>query len=428
MKRVVIILFCGFIQIAGANPLPLLADVIRLHHGGEVRGHLEETTTNAEAPLVIRMLSGAVVKLERAEADFVERRSLVIEEYLSRNRRIEPSVESHWQLAEWCRQHLLKDQRSEQLELLLQIDPDHADARRLLGYVQHHGKWILREEMMASRGYVKHKNKWITTQELALIEKNAVQREAELIWYPKIRLWLGWVQGNDAHRRTAGLAEFETLQEKNAIPALMKLMAAHDQMQVRQLYVSVLSRIPGERAIQALLDRYLYDSEPLVWGQAFAAITPSQHSAAIPMLISALTNDSNVVVQRAATALGDIGSEESVPTLITALITTHQFRVEVVQSQPISFGSAGNGRVGMVDPRQANGTLPPDIVALARLGQLPYGVQVIPYNMTPKNTKTVTVQVDLKNAAVLAALQKITQKNLGYNEYDWHLWWSVYKS
>lgn len=404
------------------------ADVVRLKNGGEVRGQLEASSAQMSEPLVVRTLSGAVVEIDREETDFVQRRSRVMEEYVSKSRSLTPSIDSHWQLAEWCRSHRLKNQRSEQLELLLQLEPDHEDARKILGHVKHHGEWMPREEMMAKQGYVKYRNQWITSQELALIEKNAKQREAELVWYPKVRLWLGWIHGNDHHRKKEGLNQFSELREPDAVPALMKMMATHDDLETRRLYVRVLGQIPGSGAVEALLDRYLYDPSEAVWSEALLAIQPGQYELAIPMLISALTNDSNSVIQRAASALGNTGSEQAVPALIAALITTHKLKVEVVDSQPISFGRSSSGSVGMVDPRQANGAAMLELEMLARLGQLPYGARIVPFYQTPKNTKVVTVVVDVKNAAVLTALEKITDKHLGYNESDWHLWWSVYKS
>lgn len=403
-------------------------DVIRLKHGGEVRGELETKTQEADAPLQIRTLSGTVIEVERRQVDFVQRRSILVEQYVSRSREAVGTVEAHWELAEWCRTHRLKTQRVEQLEAILAIDPDHAETRRILRHVKRRGKWMPYAEMMAARGYVRHNNKWITTQELALIEKNAEQRKAELIWYPKVRLWLGWVTGNDRQRRDQGIGEFRSLTESDAVPALMKLMATHQLTDVRLLYIEVLSNIPGEQAIEALLDRYLFDPNQLVWSTALAKLAPEQYQIAIPMLISALTNESNSVIQRAAEALGATGSEQAVPALISALVTTHKVKVPVVQSQPISFGSSANGRVNMLDPRIANRTNADELIALARLGQFPHGVRVVPFHDPPKNVKMVTVKVDVKNASVLKALETITDKNFGYYESDWHLWWSVYKT
>lgn len=422
ITRFFIVTICAFTSTIS------LADVIRLNNGGEVRGKLEGGSTDQDQPLVIRTLSGAIIEIDRADADFVQGRSELVEQYVTRTRTLPETVEAHWQLAEWCRAHLLKSQRTEQLNALLDIDPDHEDARKLLRHVKHQGQWMPYAEMMADRGYVRHKNKWITTQELALIDRNAKQREAEIVWYPKVRLWLGWVLGSDQHRRNNGLENFQSLDEPNAIPALMKMMANHKTVAVRQLYVKILGNIPGEMAVEALLDRYLFDQHQAVWSEALAMLTPPQYEIAIPMLISALTNDTNSVIQRAATALGATGSEQAVPALIAALVTTHKFRVPVVQSQPISFGTSPSGQVGMLNPRQANATASADLMALARLGQLPFGAQVVPFNNTPKNVKMVTVKVDIKNASVLSALESITDKNFGFYESDWHLWWSVYKS
>lgn len=406
----------------------ICADVIRLQHGGEVRGQLEgpAATSNA-APLVIRTLAGAVIEVERTEVDFVQRRSRLMEEYLTKAREIEPTVAAHWELAEWCRAHLLIEQRTEQLELLLDIDSDHADARRILGHVQHKGEWMSRDEMMQQQGYVKHRNRWITTQELALIEKNATQREAELVWYPKVRLWLGWVTGSDAQRRTEGVKNFEGLTDPDSVPALVKSLASQDSFAIRQLYVKTLAQISGRRSMEALLERYLFDSSQII--QADAWLTLRQRGAdseLVPLLVKSLSHDSNPVVRRAASALGDLGSEQAIPGLIAALITTHRYKVQVPASQPVSFGRSSNPGLGSLDPARTG--VPVELAMLARLGQLPYGVQLHQPHAPPRNMQTVTVRVEVKNEEVLAALEKITSQNHGFNQRDWHLWWSVYKS
>lgn len=435
MRRSVRFATCTLATLLASLSAGTHADVVRLTGGGEVRGTLLEQTIvrkpspdfdrSADEPILIRTLAGAVVEIDRVSVDFVKRRSQLVEEYISRSRLVEPTVQGHWQLAEWCRKRRLKNERVEQLEQILAIDPEHADARRLLDYVKHHGQWMTRDDMMQQRGYVKYNNRWVTTQELALLEKNASQRAAEQAWYPKVRLWLNWVTGANPQRQLDGIEEFRRLDDPDSIPALARFLGDHDSAAVRQLYVRTLANMPGTFGVQAILDRYLFDPADAVWTTALLSIRQEHHSVAVPMLISALTNDSNLVVRRAAAALGDIGSEEAVPALIAALITTHQFQVTVSAAQPITFSQTSDGRIGMGNPLTATGGMGAELAAMARLGQLPYGARVVPFQNVPRRTQTVTLRADVKNPEVLAALEEITGKSFGFNERDWHLWWSV---
>ena len=55
-------------------------------------------------------------------------------------------MEGQWKLAEWCHEHGLPDQRKTHLQRVIELDPDHVEARRLLGYSKIDGKWMTQEE------------------------------------------------------------------------------------------------------------------------------------------------------------------------------------------------------------------------------------------------------------------------------------------
>ena len=402
----------------------LPADIIRLNSGGEIRGEFATEYLNDVAPIEMVTLNGARIILSRSVVDFAQKRSRVEEEYISKSREINHTVNDHWELADWCRTHLLNEQRQEQLELLLEIDPDHKQARKILGHVQHQGEWMPREEMMTLRGYVKHKGKWITQLEKDLLDKNTAIREAELVWYPKVRLWYAWITGKNIMRKQDGLKEFHSIRDPAAIPALKKIIGTHDDVDVRLLFVEIVSQLHGRSAIQELLERYLFDSNEVVRQHAIDSLKVDQFQQAVPMLISALRNDGNVVINRAARVLGQLNNPQAVPHLIDALVTSHKYKVNVPTGNAMSFASGPNG-VSTTSPY--GGSLPPEVEAMARTGQFPYGAQVIQHPATPRLSKTVTVKVEQKNPEVLKALQQLTGKNYGFNERDWQLWWSIEK-
>ena len=418
----------------------LRADVIRLTNGGEVRGELLESKSapqvglphptelpEGEEPIDVRTLNGSIITVAREQIDFVQRRPLKIERYVSKARRTEDTVQGHWDLAEWCGDLRLLDERKEQLEMLLDLDPDHEETRRLLGYVRHNGRWMTRDDMMASRGYVRHKGKWVTTQELELIEKSAAQREAEREWYPKVRLWLAWLVDDRIAQKQEALKSFNGIQDPDAIPALTRLLSDHDDRGVRIVYIHVLSHIPGAAAATGIVNHLLLDSDRSVRQEAAQALPTEQYEHALPLLIQALRHESNEVVARAGTMLGIIGDEAAVPALIDALVTTHRYRIEVPANDGITIGQTADGRLGMMDGQAASNVVPPAVDQLARTGQLPYGYQVNQFPGMPTRTRVVTGTTDVKNPTVLAALEKITGRNLGFNERDWHFWLAVEK-
>ena len=396
-----------------------LGDVVLLKNGGQVRGRLQ---TSADAPVVvIETLLGGTVAIDQSSIENLEQRSLLVERYESRARAVEDTVEARWKLAEWCKMNGLPSQREEQLLLLLDLDPDHEDARRILGHVIHRGKWVTRDEWMTDRGYVKHNGKYVTRQERDLLVKSEAERAAETAWYPNIRLWFKWATGRNPERASAGLAKLDELDDPDAVPALVNFLGDHRDTQVRLLCVRLLGRLPGPKPVEPLVKKSLRDNEKDVRIAARNAIGRSQYELALQHYVPELQNESNTVVQRAAVAIRDIGDMTVVPYLIPALVTSHRWKVEVPAAPSVAIGRTLDGQFGLGQ----SSWLPPEVEGLARTGQLPYGAVVVPNGLEPRITRTVTIKGDVKNSAVLEALKKITGQDFGYNKRAWETWWQT---
>ena len=153
------------------------ADLVKLKNGGELRGKIDWKKSPPQSSTIsINTLTGATVVVERKVVEFAIRRPEKIEHYETRARRTLPTVAAQWELAEWCRQQNMKNQRAIHLEKIIELDPEHVKAHVGLGHIKHAGKWTTRDELMTAQGYVKYKNRYITPQELELIQQN----EAEL--------------------------------------------------------------------------------------------------------------------------------------------------------------------------------------------------------------------------------------------------------
>ena len=400
------------------------ADLVRLKNGGEVRGEIERATESDDSDvLLIHTLTGGRVTVDKSDVDYITRRSLEIEEYESRARLIADTVDAHWELAEWCKARRLKPQREEQLELLLDIDPDHAESRRILGHVRHNGQWMTREQWMESRGYILHRGKYVTQQELDLLEKSQAEREAETAWYPKVRLWFTWMSGRSRQRAAEGRANLEAIRDPDAAAALVNFLGDHESDGVRLFCVECLSRMQGPKPVRSLAAKSLFDESGDVRRAARQGISEDQQELALEYLVPELRHDSNTIVQRAASAIGEMGDLNVVPYLIEALVTSHKWKIRVPAGNTTSFGIGPNGQPTMLGSQ--SGFLPPEVELLARTGQLPYGAIVLPPKFQPRSTRTVTIKGDVKNSKVLAALKEITGQDFGYNQRDWQLWWQT---
>lgn len=395
------------------------ADLVKLMNGGELRGKVIQSSS--KQTIQFETLTGATIVVDREQTEFVTLRSLKIEEYETRARRIpgdNPDWKPHWELAEWCRQHGLKSQRDSQLLKVVEVLPDHEKAQLALGRTWNKGNWIDRDELMASQGFVKYKNKYVTRQELEILERSADDLQREKAWIQKVRLWHGWLDGSDQNRYRQAIDEFESINDPHAASAIVKFLTVDSRSQVRQMAATILVRVGGISATSGLVNLALFDESPDVRTIAFEGIGRDFFKQARIAFIQALRNPSNVVVCRAATALGQIGDKTAVLPLIDALITIHSYQVvsDIPLNPTYSFGTDGSFSNG----------LPPSVVAAVRTGQMQAPI-VIPSSDTNIPKKTVTIRVEHYNSDVLNALEKLTKKSFGFDKRTWNLWWTSEK-
>jgi hypothetical protein len=399
------------------------ADMIRLKSGGEIRGTIPREKGATTGPEVsITTLSGAVVTIAQDEIDFITRRPLKVEEYETRARRTPDTIEDQWALAEWCREQNLRSQRETHLERIVQLDPDHEKAHYGLGHTNVDGVWMSREERMTAQGYIKHKGRWVTPQELELAEKSDEERASEEKWFQQIRLWKNWLTGTHAAQSREALKSFGDLQDPDAVAALVKNFQDDEDKRLRKLYISVLENIPGSKPVPALVKQSLHDVDYQLRYAALNALQPDQFDIAVPLYVRELQHDSNAIVGRAGKALERIADDRVVPDLIEALVTTHRYRVAIPDNGGLGFRSDGMGAIN-----GSGAILPPEVELALRSGQI-NGVIVHQPNQMKRPPKIVTVNRDEQNREVLAALQKITGQNFGYNERTWKLWHAAQKN
>ncbi|MGC1276527.1 MAG: HEAT repeat domain-containing protein [Planctomycetaceae bacterium] len=403
-------------------PAALVADVVRLKSGGEVRGSVVDADETADSETVtVETLSGGTISVRKTDVEFITRRPRVVEEYERKAQNAANTVEAQWELAEWCRLNDLDERRREHLERIVEVEFDHAEARQALGQIQHDGQWMTREEVMRDRGLVPYKGRWITPQELELIEKTAAERDREQRWFTEVRKLKAWLRGNSDDLRRQSIATLRALRDPDAVPALAKFFGDDPDPAVRSLYVSVLAAMPGDKPVEPLVTQSLHDVDADVRREALAAIGETRSDAALPYFLKGLQHERNEVVRRAGLGLEKVGDERAVPDLMKALITTHRYRIQVPDNTP-TYAFARNGAFG------PGGTpLTPEIEMAMRTGALPYGVNVVDLTQ-PRRTRMVTVSVNQENAEVLTALQAITGETFGFDERTWRLWWAAKKN
>ena len=417
--------FAGMSLLASAD---LSADVVKLTDGGEIRGLVKSPAAKprkdqvAESDeVVVESLTGAEITVAREQVAFITKRPRAVEEYESLARRVADTVDGRWQLAEWCRQHGLSEPRKEQLQRILELDPEHKPAHYGLGHKRQGNTWTTPEEADAellAAGYVRYKGRLLTTLERDLMESNTSRQREQNDWRPKIRLWLGWITGRDGPKRADATVKFRELRDPDAVPAVIDFLLSDPNVEVRRLAVQTLAQFDGQPPVPALVRIALTDSDQSLQSGAFGALIAEQRAAAVPIIERALRDESNLIVRRAAILLGKCGVRQSIPPLIDALATSHQMRVPQAPAYALGFNRNGT---------QSGSTsgLPPDVEGALRAGQLPYGVIIDNSNVRSPPVKWVTVRVPLQNSEALDALRTLSQQDFGYDKRAWRLWWQA---
>jgi hypothetical protein len=397
------------------------ADIVYLKTGGVLRGVIEssdEDAGKAKDSVTIKLLSGAEIELPVGQVSSQQVRPLKFEEYEVRAESLPDTLAAHWELAEWCREQKLDEQREIHLEMVLAIDPEHRQAHYGLRHTFYREQWMTREEYEQTRiadGFVQYNGKWVPADKLESVRNDDETSKAEQEWYAKVRVWLNWATGNHAERAADGLNNLRGIDSPDALSALIQFLGKSARADVRRLFIEIVGKIEGPGPVVPLATLAVREDVRELRELALSMIDKAHYDQARLLVVDELRDRNNIVVRRAGTVLAKIGDETSVPALIRALVTTHSYKVRV-PVQGYSFG---------VDGSIPGGTgLPPEIEIGLRTGVYD-SVQVVPLLGAARATKLVPVAVNRENEEVLMALRQITGSNFGFDENAWQRWWNI---
>jgi hypothetical protein len=165
------------LALAGAPLAVARADKVHLQ-GGTV---LEGKATQAGEKVLVEVESGtlsldarSVVRIDRAPSAF--------ETFQQRRAGLRKGdIAARIELADYCRAHELPARERELLREVIEIDPDHVQARARLGFVRTERGWLTHDEHMAALGMVREGGVWISREEaLRLREAELARQTAEL--------------------------------------------------------------------------------------------------------------------------------------------------------------------------------------------------------------------------------------------------------
>jgi len=124
-----------FAALAASNAV---ADVVYLKDGGKLEGDVSDMGGH------IILKSGSMkTRIEKDRILRIEVKKTPREEYQERLKAIPPEdAEAHYMLGTWCEENGLRDEARKRFERVVELEPNHAKARKKLGYRLAEGQWV----------------------------------------------------------------------------------------------------------------------------------------------------------------------------------------------------------------------------------------------------------------------------------------------
>ena len=305
---------------------PAAADIVVLNNDGRVKGTLVNPNESPRKNYIVKTDAGEIT-LDKSQVKEVITQSPDELQYEKIRFTVADTVEEQWKLAEWCREKGLSQQRTAHLERVIDLDPDHKQARAALGFSQIDGRWIRREDAMKERGYVRYKSRWMLPQDVEIQERKRETEVAQKEWYLKLRRFRTQL-GDRGPRAQAALAEFKTLSDPAAVPAIAELFKDERSEQVQMLLIDALGRIKCSDAVRVLAEIAIEISNEDVRLSAVEYLKEIRSPATAGYFIGALKSKEIVKINRAGVALGEFGDKSAIGPLIGALVTVHKEKIQ----------------------------------------------------------------------------------------------------
>jgi len=405
----------------GSAPRVARTDVIVLRGGGQVEGKVVPDPQDKDRVQVWLLQGRKPLTLQKTRIIEVIPKASPLDEYIVKQKKTAETTQARYDLGIWCEQNKLTDLARIHYEEALAIDKSFEPAHRKLGHVYHDGYWLTRDELSARQGLVKYKGRWISAEQKAKrdVEDKAIAEQTA--WVRRIKILRQAIVNGPTDRKREAEGQLMAIREPEAVAPLLRALG-DDEPELRILLAQVLSVIPAREASLGLVQQILAEPLASVRSVVFDKLKDRDDPSVVPRLVKALNSSDITVINRAAWTLGNLGAVEVVPKLIPVLVTTEQ---QIVMVQPANPGLGGppaplamnnNNAVVLTPPAVSQG-----VVAYGAMGA-PTGLVLGNVGAQIRQPEPRALTFSYQNVEVLAALQKMTGQDFGYDMQSWRDW------
>src|SRR6185369_15777729 len=204
---------------------------------------------------------------------------------------------------------------------VIELDPNHQQARFALGYQFLKGEWILRSDARRNEGYEFYHGKWRTPQEIEILEGRSRSELAEKEWLGRLKKWRKDLDDRD--KTKLAYTSIAAIDDPIAVRPISDYFSRERMRNVKYLYADVLAKIKTGEAVNVLVERALADLDEEVFYYCDKKLAEIKPPHVADQFIVALKDNDNRKVLRAATALAQLQDNTAISPLIDALVTTH---------------------------------------------------------------------------------------------------------
>src|SRR6267142_1736215 len=228
---------------AALASLPARAEVFILKSGGRIEGEHLNPNRERGQPYHLRTGEGVQLYLADSTVQRVIVKTDLDKQYETLLAKTDNSVEGQWGLAEWCKEAGLTEQRKRHLQAVISLAPDHAEARKALGYQRYGSRWLTHEEHLQSLGYSKYKGAWRLQQEIEIDNRLAQQELLSKKLRKDIFRWFEQV-ANSGRYADAAERELNAIHDPEAAGALAEILGDPQQPRSsRQRSLAILAKL-----------------------------------------------------------------------------------------------------------------------------------------------------------------------------------------
>lgn len=394
-----------FIFLLAALPLNARATVFSLTSGAQITGDL---IRQDEANYEVKTASGAVLiprdSVTRIESD----RSGLPDEYAKRVAELGDSIDGNLALAAWCGEVGLLAEARKHYRRVLELDPNHDEARRQLGFVRVGDGWVEARTVVPPEDEAK-KQKRLRRER---IDAEKLLAAIEQQWIGQIRaIRSQYLDATSTAANRKGHERIMAITDPLAVLPLARVLS-DGSVFARRVLVEALAEFDEDEATLNLAALALIDDDAEVRRIAVVELKRRDDPRIAAQLRKGLQSNSDVIVSRAAVALGILQARSAIPELIDALTAERSRFVEVPVQQ--LFGDMSH-----TFQRETSVSLGSS-VDLRHKPQ--YGNQAGLSKPMFRPTRQELRQVTVLRTEVMEALKSITGENFGFDAAAWSRW------